>query len=54
MGNSCVVPDDFKTEITYCYADWSPNFDEKTPFGPYKSANITNDTALALFLAVFF
>jgi hypothetical protein len=45
MGNSCVVPDDFKTEITYCYADWSSSFDEKTPFGPYKSANITNDTA---------
>jgi hypothetical protein len=45
MGNSCVIPNDFKQEIKNCWADWAPNYDDKTPFGLYLSANITNDTA---------
>ena len=45
MGNSCVVPDDFKTEIPYCYSDWSYAYDDSTPFGLSVSQNLTNDTA---------
>ena len=44
MGNSCVIPDDFKQEIKYCFADWSANFDDTTPYGLYQ-ANVTNNTA---------
>lgn len=45
MGNSCVIPDDFAEEITYCYADWSYAFDDPTAFSIGASQNITNDTA---------
>ncbi len=45
MGNSCVIPDDFKTEIKFCFADWTSTFDDSTPYGLYTSANITNNTA---------
>lgn len=45
MGNSCVIPDDFKMEIKNCWSDWAPNYDDKTPFGISISQNITNETA---------
>jgi hypothetical protein len=48
MGNSCVIPDDFKQEIKFCFADWSANFDDTTPYGLYNQ-NVTNDTAYGNF-----
>jgi hypothetical protein len=45
MSNSCVIPDDFKEEIKQCYSDWAPIVEEKQPYGPYVTHNLTNTTA---------
>jgi len=40
------VPEDFRQEIRFCYADWAPNTEDVLSYGPYKnSPNATNDTA---------
>lgn len=44
-SDSCVIPEDFRQEIRYCYADWSKGAEETDPYGPYVSQNATNDTA---------
>lgn len=44
-GDSCVVPEDFRQEIKFCYADWAKSTESDTPFGLYENApNATNDT----------
>jgi polycystin 2 len=45
MSNSCVIPDDFKQEIKQCYSDWAESVEEKQPYGPYLTLNITNNSA---------
>ncbi len=44
-GDSCKIPEDFKHEIKYCYADWAPSTEDKSPYGLYVNSNITNNTA---------
>jgi hypothetical protein len=48
-NNSCVVHDDFKEEIKFCYATYSEFIEDKDPFGKYytnlEANNFTNDTA---------
>lgn len=44
-SDSCIVPEDFRQEIRYCYADWSKASEETEPYGPYVTKNATNDTA---------
>ncbi len=46
-GDSCVVPQDFRQEIKFCYADWAPSSEDTKSYGPYITANATNpnDTA---------
>lgn len=43
--DSCIVPEDFRQEIRFCYADWSSNSEDQEPYGPYVTQNATNDTA---------
>ncbi len=33
-NNSCLVADDFKEEILFCYNSYASAFEEKDPFGP--------------------
>ena len=33
-NNSCLVADDFKQEIRFCYNSYAPAFEEKSSFGP--------------------
>ena len=41
-NNSCLVADDFKQEIKFCYNSYAPPFEDKYPFGPCE--NINNET----------
>lgn len=43
--DSCVVPEDFRQEIRFCYADWASSTEDTEAYGPYVSQNATNDTA---------
>ena len=47
LGNSCSIPKDFKTEIKFCYADWSNTAEDSQPFGPYADFNTTVENATA-------
>ncbi len=38
-NNSCLVADDFKEEILFCYNSYAPAFEDKAPFGPCSSDN---------------
>ncbi len=31
--DSCAIPSDFKTEISYCYSMYAPSVEDKRPFG---------------------
>lgn len=42
-NDSCVIPDDFKQEIRFCYSDWAPSVEEKEPFGPFVGQNMTSN-----------
>ncbi len=33
-NNSCLVADDFKEEILFCYNSYAPAFEDKSSFGP--------------------
>jgi hypothetical protein len=33
-NNSCLVADDFKHEILFCYAPYAAAFEDQAPFGP--------------------
>lgn len=41
-NNSCLVADDFKQEIRFCYNSYAPAFEDKLAFGPCE--NIDNET----------
>lgn len=36
-NNSCVVADDFKEEIKFCYNSYAPLYEDKAAFGPCES-----------------
>ncbi|RNA43788.1 polycystic kidney disease 2-like 1 [Brachionus plicatilis] len=44
-NDSCVIPDDFKQEIRFCYSDWAPSVEEKEPFGPFVGQNMTSNVS---------
>ena len=33
-NDSCLVADDFKQEIRFCYNSYAPAYEDKVPFGP--------------------
>ena len=43
-NDSCLIPKDFKKEITDCFSDYDKSLEEKRSFGPYLDQNYTNQT----------
>lgn len=43
-NNSCLVADDFKEEIKFCYNSYAPALEEKTTFGPCENLDDKNCT----------
>ena len=43
-NNSCVVPDDFKEEIRFCYNAYAPTYEDKDTFGLCENLNAENCT----------
>ncbi len=43
-GDSCVVPEDFRQEIKFCYADWATSTEDTKTFGKYKNIKSENET----------
>jgi hypothetical protein len=43
-NNSCLVADDFKEEILFCYNSYAPAYEDQQPFGPCDNNNCS-DTA---------
>lgn len=41
-NNSCLVADDFKNEILFCFNSYAPAFEDKVSFGPCE--NLDNVT----------
>jgi hypothetical protein len=41
-NNSCLVADDFKEEILFCYNSYAPEFEDKVPFGPCENLETDN------------
>ena len=41
-NNSCLVAEDFKEEIKFCYNSYAPTFEDKVSFGPCE--NLENET----------
>ncbi len=42
-NNSCLVADDFKEEILFCYNSYAPIYEDKTPFGPCDNDTCDNE-----------
>jgi hypothetical protein len=38
-NNSCLVAEDFKEEILFCYNSYAPAFEDKVSFGPCENNN---------------
>lgn len=43
-NNSCIVADDFKQEIKFCYNSYAPAFEDKNSFGPCENLEADNCT----------
>ena len=43
-NNSCLVADDFKQEIRFCFNSYAPIFEEKSTFGPCENLETANCT----------
>lgn len=43
-NNSCLVADDFKQEIRFCYNSYAPSFEDKVSFGPCENLDGDNCT----------
>lgn len=41
-NNSCLVADDFKQEIRFCYNSYAPVHEDKFPFGPCENNDYDN------------
>ena len=44
-NNSCLVADDFKHEILFCYNSYAPLYEEKVTFGPCENLDNENCTS---------
>ena len=43
-NNSCIVADDFKQEIKFCFNAYAPAFEDKNSFGPCENLDAENCT----------
>jgi hypothetical protein len=43
-NNSCLVADDFKEEILFCYNSYAPAYEDKVTFGPCENEPDENCT----------
>ncbi|CAF3528019.1 unnamed protein product [Rotaria sp. Silwood1] len=43
-NNSCLVADDFKEEIRFCYNSYAPIYEDKVTFGPCENLDLENCT----------
>lgn len=43
-NNSCLVADDFKQEIKFCYNSYAPAYEDTDTFGPCENLNASNCT----------
>jgi len=44
-NDSCLVAEDFKEEILFCYNSYAPIYENKLPFGPCNGVPAENCTA---------
>lgn len=43
-NNSCIVAEDFREEIKFCYNSYAPAYEEKITFGPCENLDSDNCT----------